>query len=271
MTSPRGLPEPIPDPADAITLAENTLRELIESTLAVTADWLDASGLTPDRVQRMRDRLSEERVRRPGVVIDARILYYADLSDLETIIGRNWQAFKACLGEKKAFDVYLDRLVVFRNAQMHGRELVPFERQLAAGISGEFRNRVTIFRGSTASGDEYFARIEYVQDSFGNVRHGHGSIHEDARTGVVLHPGDTVNFVCHGWDPEDSPLSWEVSMAANVRSDEFVGDSWAWVVSNEEIGEARSVQFYLKSGRRYHRHGRYDDLVAFAYDVFPQR
>jgi predicted Zn-dependent peptidase len=64
----------VPDPSDAITTAENTLRELIEVTLGTRSDWLSTSALTPDRIERMVNRLAEERRRRQAGVPDERPL-----------------------------------------------------------------------------------------------------------------------------------------------------------------------------------------------------
>jgi hypothetical protein len=258
-------------PADAITSAENTLRELISSTLAALEgpDWIGTSGVSEDRLQRMRDRLAEEARRRRGTVIEQRLLYYSDLTDLKTIIDRRWIDFKRCLSDKRATDVYLDRLVDLRTAQMHGRELLPFERQLADGISGEFRNRVTLYRSGTGPNCEYFPRIEYVRDSFGNIAHGHGSARTHLETGLTLHPGDVVTFECHAWDPEAASYSWELFSDRPHTPSGFAGGSYVWTVAAQDIAERRQLLFYLVSDRSYHRHSTYDDSVGLTYRVLP--
>lgn len=258
-------------PAEAITAAENTLRELIDTTLsaAVGPDWLSSSGLTEDRIRRMADRQAEERKRRSAGVADERALYYSDLTDLKTVVGKNWERFKACLGDKKTFDVYMDRLVDMRTAQMHGRELLPFEQQLAHGISGEFRNRVTIYRSAAGPDREYFARIEYVRDSFGNIARGHGSDDDEVRTGLTLRPGDSVDFEVHFWDPEGASGAWHLT-GLDVRIDSFRGTTYRWLVSPEHISERRRIAFVFTSDRTYHRRGTFDDVVAFTYRVLPR-
>lgn len=254
---------------DAITAAENTLRDVILSVMGSRdADWLDASGLTPDRLQRMADRLSEERRRRSGTVIEERLLYYSDLPDLKTIVDKHWDRFKPCFDNKRTFDVYMDRLVDMRTAQMHGRELLPFEQQLAHGISGEFRNRVTIFRSGQGPDREYFPRIEYVRDSFGNTVEGYGGGVTSAETQLILRPGDVVTFDLRAWDPEAAPYTWRVIITA-VNSADFSGESYEWRVTEADIGERVGPTFYLASSRPYHRRPNYDDAVTLYYRVLP--
>jgi len=231
--------------------------------------WLQTSGLTENRLRRLADRLREERSRRSGTVIEERPLYYSDLPDLKTIVDKNWELFKACLHDKKTFDVYLDRLVDMRTAQMHGRELLRFEQQLAHGIfSGEF-HRVTIFRSGQGPDREYFARIEYVRDSFGNTVQGHGGDNPNPATGLTLRPGDVVTFDLHAWDPEGAPYRWQLIFDDPKRAELIEGDSFVWHVTDEHIRERNEATFYLISSRAYHRSGRYDDAVSLGYRVLP--
>lgn len=259
------------DPADAITTAENTLRELISSTLAAAdgPDWIDSCGLSGDRLKRINDRLAEERRRRQGTVIDDRWLYYSDLTDLKTIIDKRWEAFKPCLADKQTTDVYLDRLVDLRTAQMHGRDLLPFERHLADGISGEFRNRVTLYRSGVGASREFFPRIEYVRDSFGNTALGYGSQDTRVETGLTLHPGDVVTFECHAWDPEAIDYAWQVVPDGDPGDIHFSGNTYVWTVAMRDIAENQGLTFFLRSSRAYHRHSTWDDTITLIYRVLP--
>ena len=260
--------------SEDIISAENVLRDLIEAVLsaALGPDWLEGSGLTAERLDHMRERLAAETASRPGGAVEQRLIYYSDLPDLKTIIDKNWERFKPCLGEKKACDVNLDRLVDFRIAEMHGRQLLPFELALTVCISGEISNRVTIFRSERGPSREYFPRIEYVRDSFGNVRHGHGSAYEAAETGLIINPGDGITFDCRAWDPDNAPLTWFAlceggrTLLVDSAVTEFV-----WRVETGDIRDRCQVLIYLKSTRPYHRNGTYDDAVNFSYQVLPRR
>jgi len=259
--------------SEDITSAENVLRDLVESILgaALGSDWLEGSGLTAERLDRMRGRLATETSSRPGGAVEQRLIYYSDLPDLKTIIDKNWERFKPCLGDKKACDVNLDRLDDFRTAEMHGRQLLPFELDLTAGISGEIRNKVTIFRSERGPSREYFPRIEYVRDSFGNVRHGHGGAFEDAETGLIFHPGDEIAFDCHAWDPDNIPFTWS-ALASGWRRvlEESASPEFVWRVEISDISVPCTLTVYLESTRSYHRRPTFDDAVTFSYTVLPR-
>ena len=67
--------------------AENTFRDFISSVLAdkLGSGWLEQSGLSPERIDKIRGRQSEEQRRRPLQKADDRPLYFADLTDLGII------------------------------------------------------------------------------------------------------------------------------------------------------------------------------------------
>lgn len=258
--------------SEDITSAENALRDLIESVLApaLRPNWLESSGLTPERLDIMRGRVAAETASRPGGLVEQRLIYYSDLPDLKTIIRKHWERFKPCLGDQRTCYVNLDRLNRFRNAQMHGRQLLPFEQALTAGISGEFRNRVALFRSERGPSREYFPRIEYVRDSFGNVRHGHGTSGEPDKTDLILHPGDEISFECHAWDPDNVPFTWSVQRwTGGYLLDHATSPEFVWRVTAEDIADPQRLIFRLTSARAYHRDSGHDDTVILGYRVLP--
>ena len=259
------------DPGDEITAAENALRELIQTTLSPddSEGWFAGSGLTEARLQRVEERRSEDAARRRGVVPEVRPLYFTDLTDLKTIIDKNWERFKPCLEDKRLFDLYMDRLVALRTAQMHGRALLVFERALAAGISGEIRNRITLYRSGMGATQEFFSRIEYVRDSFGRVRFGHGSSFEKLAD-ITVRPGDTVTFDLHAWAPDDAMHSWLLIFSSPGKSIDFDEDTFVWTVAADDIRETQELSFYLRSQREYQRAGTYDDAATLSYRVLPR-
>jgi hypothetical protein len=257
------------EPAEAITTVENVLRDLIETTLRQRdgAEWWERTGLTPERRTEIEKRRDEETRRRTGGVVEQRLLYYSDFTDLIPILKKNWGDFSNCLGDWKTISVYLDRLGDFRNPEMHGRELLPFERHLVLGMSDEIRNKVTIYRSGRGPDREYFARIESVRDSFGKVA-SPDNRHVD--TGLTLRPGDEVTFECKGWDPEGKPLLWRYTVRPGTFFPELpTPATFTWHVSEQHIAERQHVAIYLIAERQYHRHGDHDDMVLFRYRVLP--
>lgn len=262
-----------PEPWEAITAAENVLRDLIEETLRdeFGEDWLDNSGLTRDRIEKLRETRDEEAKRRDGGEVNPRLIYYSNLWDLAKILDKNWSLFADCFGDRGTTRVYLDRLTAFRNPEMHGRDLLPFERHLVLGITGEIRNKVTIYRSERRAEKEFFPRIEYAADSFGNV-----ASREDgslvANTNLIVHPGDEVIFELRAWDPEGLPWSWKV-ITSGFSAVDIEGDQITWRVESKNIADPASVTVYLHGGRDYHRRQGagegWDDTVTFTYRVLP--
>lgn len=260
--------------SEDITAAENALRELIESVLApaLGPNWIEASGLTVDRLGVLRERLAAETSRRTAGRVEQRLIYYSDIFDLRAIlIDKHWERFKACLDDKKASVQDLIRLEEFRNAQMHGRHLLPHEQALTTGISGEFRNKVALYRSERGPSREYFPRIELVRDSFGNVRHGHGTTGEASDTGIILHPGDDVHFEMQAWDPDNVPFTWTVTLWTDGRPmlDRANATEFTWLVMPAHINDPQRIVFTLRSARTYHREHDFDDKVILAYQVLP--
>src|SRR5690606_10696484 len=148
---------------------ENDLRDLISFQLKIKfgIDWPNKCGLSPERITKWFERQNEEK-KRIGIN-DTRIIYYADFYDLKTIISKNWEkCFKDVFNDKKQFELFYSILEEFRNPDAHRRELLPYQKNLAIGISGEIRSQITSFFSKMDTGESYYPRIEFAQDSLGN-------------------------------------------------------------------------------------------------------
>jgi len=132
---------------EAINNLEMVLRDLIADVLGEEfgTDWIAKCG-TSEKVQRWHDRQEEEAKKRDGTVVEGRLIYFADFTDLLPIVKKHWHLFKPCLGDRQTFTTYMGRLEDFRNAPMHSRALVDFEQQLIQGMAGEIRNKVTLYQ-----------------------------------------------------------------------------------------------------------------------------
>jgi hypothetical protein len=175
------------EPYEAVNSLEGSLRGLVQDVLG--DQWIESSGVDREALERRR---TEEAARRKGAAVEQNLLAYTHLYELRKAINKNWEKFKPGLGDKKRFDVYMDRLEGFRNAPMHSRELLPFERDLLSGMVGELRNIVTIFRSQQGPDRKYYPVVETIVDSFGNEM-------EDIEarltmTDLRLQVGDTVEF-----------------------------------------------------------------------------
>lgn len=256
--------------AAAINNLEVVLRDLIAQVLAAELgdEWITQCG-TAERIQKWRERREEEAKKRDGTMVEKRLIYFADFTDLAPIIKKHWDLFQACLGEKKTFETYMGRLEDFRNAPMHSRALVDFEQRLIQGMTGEIRNKVTLFQTEANAADRHFPRIEFVRDSFGRSASTGDTLPPD----FTVHPGDEIIFECSGWDPEDRPLAWIIKIKGRQMAYEQEGSTChvPWHVTDEHIGEGTFVEIQLMSDRQWHRTGAgHDGNVYFRYAVLPR-
>ncbi|WP_432504295.1 hypothetical protein [Kineococcus arenarius] len=257
-----------------IAAMEQDVRSLVELVLSkeLGPTWLEQSGLTAERIAQIEERKIEEAKRRIGVVVDQSPLRYSQFFELKIIITKQWAFFKPIFGDKKKFEVYLDKLESFRNAPAHGRELLPFERLLVQGITGEIRNIVTLYRSSMDPSGNYYPAIESVRDSLGNefIPQPH---HMGVHTGARLEVGQVIEFHCKAWDPQGRELHWTVERALKGRAllASAVGSEVRMLATVDEthVGEGFQLDIMLTSSGRFHRHQRWDDSASFHYAVNP--
>lgn len=256
------------DASTSLRDAENALRDFAEEILVEKFgdEWAEKSGAAPDRVQKWKDRRTEEAKKLTAGNVDPRLLYYSDSYDLKTIIVKHWELFKPCFGDKKTMEIFLDKMENFRNPDAHRRRLLPAQEQLLHGISGEIRNAITNYRSKQAPKDEFFPRIEYAQDSFGNVCKG-GDAVDTERT---LRPGDVVSFSITAWDPMEGTLEYHaVRKTLEYIVDWNPSNTFEWTVLESDIARMLIVEIEIRSDRSYHANAGYDDRATFVYSVLP--
>lgn len=94
-------------------------------------------------------------------------------------------------------------------------------------------------------------------------------------TGLVLEPGQTINFECIGTDPQDRDLSWAISSNRGGQRASIVARSGdravlSWTVSDDNVSETTWVTIVLSAhDTRYHRLGDHDHHATFDYKVRP--
>ena len=157
-----------------VTQSLNTLRTHYATSLQPTlAQSMAKPGWSilgyPQRPTQWNERKAIESKRQDAGVVEERILYYADFYDLKTILKKNWQDFAPALGEWKRLEVWLDELERLRDPDAHRRELLPHQKNLILGISGEIRNRIVRYRSKQEVAEDYFPRLESVRDSLGSI------------------------------------------------------------------------------------------------------
>ena len=263
--------------SEHVAAAENAIRDLIARRFAILNKELNADelGVTQGRFDLWSERRTAESKKRDGLRHEPRILYYADITDLAAIIGKNWSDFKPCFDDKKKFDVYMGRLAELRDPNAHSRELAPFESQLIMGISGEIRQAITVYFSIMGDEPEFFPRIERIQDSFGNSNGSLSAGTWSPDTHLTLRPGDEITFVADAWDPQGEDVDWSIAVGNGpIQENVQVGlrFEYSWTVSDRDIGDPINVLVGITSRRAFHKReagiGR-DSSTMLTYRVLP--
>ena len=271
MPSPGTLPV---DVSQALRDAENALRDFIASELVAKlgSNWEPNSGVSLERIVKWKDRKAAEAKRQEAGVVDERLIYYADFYDLRTILKTHWsETFAVALCDWKTLEVYLTELERLRDPDAHRRELLPHQKQLIAGISGEIRTRIVRFRSRRETKDDVFPRIESARDSLGNIWVPGSSPIGDVRTEMTLRVGDQIDFVLTASDPEDAPLEYCIQLGLNPIGPWQKSSEFPVRLADEHIGRNFKVDLHIRSNRSYHASGSFDAWVSFHYTVLPQR
>lgn len=270
------------EPAESLTTAEQALRDVVAAVMFEEhgPDWLE-KVVPPDVLERWRSvRAEEERQRAGHVLAGVMDLSYAFLGDLVELIKKkgHWaKLFEPIFGDKASAFALLDLLQRIRRPVDHARPLLPFEEDLASGIAGYLRNRVTIYLSNQDPVGDYYSRIERVEDNFGNAfTHQPGAnpdVMEVVETPTTLRVGDQVTFRCQGTDPEGRSLTWRLAVGGQ-RSEPQIGNEidLVWTVSETETGHPHA-QISMSHDGRYHRNINantgMDGLVLLHYRVLP--
>lgn len=259
------------DITQALKDAENALRDFIVSILGESFGdaWEEQCGVSPERLAKWHERKAVEEKQQVSGVVEERLIYYAEFYDLQTILKKHWNLFAAALGEWKTMDVWLTMLNGLRNPDAHRRELLPHQKHLAIGISGEIRTRIVRFRSQQETADNYFPRIESVRDNYGNLLI--ATADKILFTKTILRPGDVVDFVITASDPLEEQLMYSLDsqseLLVNWQSDNML----SFRVEAQHIDRSFQIILCIKSQRTHHANSRakMDDMVMFFYTVLP--
>jgi hypothetical protein len=253
---------------------ENSLRDFVCAVLfnKFGKDWIEHCGVTAERLGKWKARAEEEKKRQKFGTIENRLVYYADFYDIKTILKRHWNLFADALGELKVIEVWLDELEKLRNPDAHRRELLPHQKQLAAGIAGEIRTRIVRYRSKMETPEDYFPRIESVRDNLGNIWSA-GQNRCTIYTKLILHPGDFVEYVITAADPLGEDLKYGVSRNPGPTTIKYqTSNTVTYVVRPDDVGRLFNLSLCIISCRQYHAIGDYcDDFVEFSYSVLPNK
>jgi hypothetical protein len=246
---------------------ENSLRDFIALTLErkYGGEWINTIQLNPERIEIWKARKENDSERHQATTTEEHLINYADIDDLRQILLSNWEGdFVDALGDFKTIDVFLEILSRFRNPDIHRRPMLTFQKHLLLGISGDIRNKLTVFRSLQELNREGFPRLESVRDNLGNIWVPGKSVR--IKSGMNLHVGDLLEYVVTATDPQDGDLFYSIN-----------GKSWSQgnvltiAVEPRHISKETVFSIMVRSERKFHAFPNgYDDRVAFEYQVFPK-
>ncbi|MBW3636613.1 MAG: hypothetical protein KY445_09145 [Armatimonadetes bacterium] len=259
------------DITQALRDAENALRDFIAATLekSLGAGWLEKCGVSEEKLKKWDDRKKTEAKRQRSGAVEERGLYYADFYDLKEILKKNWESdFKAVFGDWKTLEVWLTELEKYRDPDAHRRELLPHQKNLVIGISGEIRNQIVRYRSRQESLEDYYPRIESARDSFGNIWTP-GSVRA-VSTKILLRLNDEVGFVVTASDPKNDELDFGILINNQYPIEWQKSNSFSFRILELSVRKLE-VAIYIKSPREYRANDFFDDFVVFYYSVLPPK
>ena len=259
------------NPHQDIKNTENAIRDFLIEHLRKKygSNYEEYFGVSQGRITAWKSRFDEEKRKFPNTTVERRLIYYSDFYDLVEIIKKNWQieAIRNCFVKQKKIEFYLEELNKYRDTTAHNRSFLKHQEWLIAGICGELRSKIAIYRNMEDSVDSYFPRIESIRDNYGN--YWEPSMQKYVYPKTALMPGDVLEFTIDAIDPEDLPLSYSCSLLNGYSTN----NKFYITISNAEIGIKTPIAIGIRSSRDYRKvkGNKLDEWVTFHYDIFPKR
>lgn len=252
-----------------LKILENSVRDIITFvfTKKYGTNWISNLNFSPDRINKWKERQSNEEVRLKGNVLEPRLIYYSDFYDLKNIIEKHWEYdFKKVFQDKKAITVFLEEAEKLRDPNAHRRELFEYQKHLIKGISGEIKTRIMKYRGKKENPDNYFPVIEAVTDSVGNSLT--NSIYaQTILSQKVLKVGDSVEIIAHSTDPMGGEIEYSIGRISNQN---WSKDNKATIIfEKSDIGRCCDINIKIRSTREHHAYNNFDDYITLRYIVLP--
>lgn len=257
-----------------LVAAETSFRWVVREVLGDT--W--QGKLNEDQVDNLKQKCEEEDKRRDGVRVSQELLDYTETYELEKLILKNWAAVQPILNDHARTKVYLGIMLDIRNTIAHSRPLTPSEKLLLAGVAGQVQNQLSVYRSSSSGPTAYYASINYVRDSLGRLAENHYGV-PPPRACARLEVDQHVVLDCSGSDPRGRLLTWEFKLSGNhngmapVALGTAEGDTvtFDWRVTEDHVGEGRTLSVYLHNPSKFQRLNFGDESVSLTYDVNPPR
>ena len=266
------------DVTQALKDTENSLRDFIGTILSKIKGekWIESCGVSAQRIEQWKSRQQEDMKKsKLSGIYEERLIYYADFYDILTILSGNWNGpFADAFGKLRNMEVWLEEMGKLRDPDAHRRELLPHQKHLILGLSGEIRTKIIRYRSRMETSEDFYPGIDVVRDSLGNTGHPGSSRGVGGQDHVwaknKLRIGDKIDFVISAADPLGDEIEYKIIRCqSNFTSDWQKVNVFSWTVTREDIGVNSAIFFKIRSSREFHALNDYDDSVCFHYEVLP--
>lgn len=184
---------------------ENTLKHIIIDVIGPSdeTNYLVSEDLKKKWFEKRKLQKEEN----DGFLKEKRIIFYADLFDLKTIIEKNWDVFAPIFKNKERFLVFFNEVYQLKNTINLGKELTKSQLELLSGITTDLKNSYTKFSNKKNSRSEYFININSVSDNLGTTWE-KSTLQEIKKP--VLKVGDEYELLVNANDPKDREIEYQL-------------------------------------------------------------
>ena len=239
---------------------ENLLRTIISNVLG-SADETDFK-VTAERIDKWKDKREIEKKKFDGILTETRILYYSDFYDLNVIISKNREIFKAIFDDKKRFEIFFNEIEAYRNTIAHGRQLLPYQQHILEGIVGDLKTKLVLHHNKNVNTDDYFIKLLKISDNLGNVWDSN-SLRMGLMTETTLRVGDSIELLIEAYDPKERDIMFEVKCGDTILTGQT--NSFSFPVNKSMIGKLSIIRIKVSTEAEYNN----EEGVTFVYSILP--
>jgi hypothetical protein len=253
-----------------IRRAENTLRLFLSKTLDD-----DPGSVWPDRyLPGMKTNLSKKRTAEASILgasADHRLIFYADLGDLITILKNAWSdrpEYEKFFGLWADLEPQLEKLRLCRNLLFHGRELLPLQMAEVLNVCSQIEDGMVKYLVEVDDVTSVWPQIETLRDNFDNYVELPSNSYSHSSS-KKPHVGDKLQFVVTTL-PQHGDTRFKVMPDRGAAIGWQIENYFSLDIDDKQLG-SRVFSVLIQGPRKPHRSGDYDFRCSIRYTIMPKR
>lgn len=258
-----------------LKIIENSLRDIISFALNIKYghDWLNQLKVSKDKINSWKDKMTEEKKRFRGTLIDNRLIYYSEFHDLYTIINNHWDdIFKDIFIDKKQTEVMLDIISSYRISIAHNRELKDHQKHFLVGVSGIIRHLITEYKADRDNEDSYYPKFKNIFINDIDIVDVNDSIKLYNKN---YHVDDEIEVIVNVGCPPDVTVTYAIIMNNDSlfkfkETDFSSSNRKIFKLSKDDI-PCTNIHIAVKSDQYYHRYNKVDLSEEHSIKVLPNK